>query len=146
MRWLFPLEKRVLPAKRWISILLRTLHLVGITGLAGAYLYEQPESAWLPFLWLTVISGCLMALIEIYTDGIWLVQLRGTAIGVKLLLLSTILWWFHEPNAIIYFIVIIISGIVSHAPGKVRYYSVWHRRVITEPLQLEPGEIKNCGG
>lgn len=146
MDWLFPLEKRVIPYKRWISITMRTLHLIGIAGLAGAYLYQQPEAAWYPFLVVTVISGFIMAGMEVYADGIWLIQLRGTAIGVKLALLSSVIWWFDQPNAFIYFLAIIISGIVSHAPGRVRYYSVWHRRVITEPLELRPGEIKDCGG
>ncbi|MCP4596710.1 hypothetical protein [Neptuniibacter sp.] len=146
MNWLFPSQKRVIPHKRWFSISLRTLHLVGIAGLAGAYLYQQPESSWYPFLLMTVISGFAMAAMEAYSDGIWLIQLRGTAIGIKLLLLSTVLWWFDQPNASIYFLCIIISGIVSHAPGRLRYYSIWHRRVITEPIQLAPGEVKDCGG
>jgi hypothetical protein len=49
-----------------------------------------------------------------------------------LLLLSTMIWWFDQPNAIIYFLAIIISGVVSHAPGKLRYFSIWHGRVIME--------------
>lgn len=146
MNWLFPSKKRMIPFKRWISISMRTLHLIGIAGLAGAYLYQQPESAWYPFLIATVASGIVMAAMEVYADGIWLIQLRGTAIGIKLLLLSTVLWWFDQPNAVIYFIAIAISGIVSHAPGRVRYYSIWHQKVITEPLHLRPGEIKDCGG
>ena len=146
MNWLFPDEKRTIPGKRWISIVCRTLHLIGICGLAGAYLYDQPVEAWSPFLYMTVISGCVMAFLEVYADGIWLVQLRGTAIGVKLALLSTMLWWFDQPNAVIYFIVIAISGVVSHAPGRIRYYSIWHGRVITESVSLKPGELKDCGG
>lgn len=146
MNWLFPPEKRTIPGKRWISILSRTGHLIGICGLAGGYLYAQPVAAWLPFLYMTVFSGLVMMLLEIYADGIWLVQLRGTAIGVKLALLSTMLWWFDQPNAVIYFVVIVISGVVSHAPGRVRYFSLWHGRVITDSISLKPGEVKNCGG
>lgn len=146
MRWLFPQEKRDIPAKRWLGISLRTLHLFGMAGLAGAYLFQQPESSWYPYLLLTVITGLLMAAMEVYSDGIWLVQLRGTAIVFKLMLLSTVLWWFEQPNAYIYFSVIVISGVVSHAPGKLRYYSIWHRRVITEPLVLAANEVKDCGG
>lgn len=146
MNWLFPDEKRAMPGRRWISIISRTLHLIGICGLAGAYLYSQPLEAWVHFLYLTVLSGLVMTVLEVYADGIWLIQLRGTAIGVKLILLSTMLWWFDEPNAVIYFIVIAISGVVSHAPGKLRYYSIWHGRVVMESIALKPGEIKDCGG
>jgi hypothetical protein len=145
MNWLFPPQKRVIPYKRWLSISLRTLHLIGIAGLAGAYLYEQPVASWIGYLWLTVCSGALMAVMEIYVNGIWLLQMRGTAIAVKLLLLSTLLWWYPQPQAWIYITVIIISGIVSHAPGKLRYYSIWHRRIITETIELSPREIRDCG-
>jgi len=146
MNWLFPQTKRVIPQKRWFSISLRTIHLIGVAGLAGAYLYDQPYSVWWVYLFATVISGFVMAAMEIYSDGIWLIQMRGTAIALKLLLLSTMLWWFDQPEAWVYFVVIIISGVVSHAPGRVRYYSIWHRRVITEPIQLAPQQIKDCGG
>lgn len=146
MNWLFPPEKRVIPCKRWLSITLRTLHLVGIAGLAGAHLYDQPFSSWWLYLVLTVVSGFVMAGMEVYSHGIWLIQMRGTAIGIKLLLLSSMFWWFDQPVAWIYFLVIIISGVFSHAPGRLRYYSIWHRRIITEPLQLTPEEIRDGGG
>ncbi|MGH1460606.1 MAG: hypothetical protein ACRBB6_01070 [Neptuniibacter sp.] len=146
MNWLFPQEKRVIPYKRWFSISLRTLHLIGVAGLAGAYLYDQPYSSWWFYLVATVCSGFVMAAMEIYCDAIWLLQIRGTAIGLKLILLSTAIWWFNQPAASIYFTVIIISGIVSHAPGRLRYYSIWHRRVITEPAHLGSEQIKDCGG
>ncbi|MGB0468221.1 MAG: hypothetical protein ACPGF7_11930 [Pontibacterium sp.] len=142
MSWLFPLNKRNFPGKRWLGISLRTLHLIGIGGLAGAYLYQLPESLWHNYLILAVVTGCLMACIEIYVDAIWLLQLRGQAIFIKLLLLSTVFWLFDKPQPEIYFIVMIISGIVAHAPGKVRYYSLWHRKVLTR----EDITIKNCGG
>lgn len=141
MSWLFPIDKRDFPGRRWLSITLRTLHLIGIAGLAGAYLFHLPESQWMPYLWLAVLSGFLMAAMAIYVDGIWLLQLRGQAIFLKLLLLSTVFWLFDEPQAMIYLLVIILSGVVSHAPGKVRYYSLWHRKVLTKADLIN----KNCG-
>ena len=141
MSWLFPIDKRDFPGRRWLSITLRTLHLIGIAGLAGAYLFHLPESQWMPYLWLAVVSGFLMAAMAIYVDGIWLLQLRGQAIFLKLLLLSTVFWLFDEPQAMIYLLVIILSGVVSHAPGKVRYYSLWHRKVLTKADLIN----KNCG-
>lgn len=141
MSWLFPTEKRDLPGRRWLSIGLRTLHLIGIAGLAGAYLFHLPHSEWSGYLWLAVISGSLMAVIAVYVDGIWLLQLRGHAIFLKLFLLSSVFWLFDEPQSGVYLLVILISGIVSHAPGKVRYYSLWHRKVLTKADLIN----KNCG-
>lgn len=141
MSWLFPIDKRDFPGRRWLSITLRTLHLMGIAGLAGAYLFHLPDDQWMPYLWLAVLSGFLMAAMAVYVDGIWLLQLRGQAIFLKLLLLSTVFWLFDEPQSGIYLLVILISGVVSHAPGKVRYYSLWHRKVLTKADLIN----KNCG-
>lgn len=141
MNWLFPSHKRDFPGRRWLGIALRTLHLIGISGLAGAYLYQLPESAWHGYLLLAVITGCLMACMEVFVDGIWLLQLRGQAIFFKLFLLSTVLWLFDRPQIGIYLAVMVLSGVVAHAPGKVRYYSIWHRRVLTK-VELQS---KNCG-
>lgn len=141
MSWLFPIDKRDFPGRRWLSITLRTLHLMGIAGLAGAYLFHLPDGQWMPYLWLAVLSGFLMAAMAVYVDGIWLLQLRGQAIFLKLLLLSTVFWLFDEPQSGIYLLVILISGVVSHAPGKVRYYSLWHRKVLTKADLIN----KNCG-
>ncbi len=134
MNWLVPHHKRPLPGKRWLSIMLRSLHLVGIAGLAGAYLYDVPESQWQPYLLLAVISGLLMLAKELYVDGLWLLQLRGQLVVGKLLLLGYGLVWFDQPEAWIYILVILISGIIAHAPGKVRYYSLWYRCLLSREV------------
>lgn len=139
-------QKRSFPGKRWFSIGLRCLHLVGICGLAGAYLFEQPEAVWHPYLLMTVISGALMMAKEVYSDMIWLYQLRGQIIFFKLLLLAVGLWWFESPEAGVFIVVVVLSGIIAHAPGKVRYYSLWHRQVITrELIEIPVHEVKDCG-
>jgi len=141
MQWLFPAEKRDFKGRRWLSISMRTLHLMGIAGLAGAYLFQLPEAQWLPYLWLAVLSGVVMAVTEVVTDGIWLLQVRGQAIFLKLFLLSTVFWLFDEPQSSVYLLVILISGVISHAPGKVRYYSLWHGKVLTKEDLIN----KSCG-
>ncbi|MBU2967272.1 hypothetical protein Q4508_11775 [Amphritea sp. 2_MG-2023] len=134
MSWLIPQHKRHLPGKRWLSIVLRSLHLVGIAGLAGAYLFDQPEAAWWPFMILGIGSGILMAAKELYVDSIWLYQLRGQLVVLKVLLLLSGLYWFNQADAWIYIVVILISGLISHAPGKVRYYSVIYGKTLTRDI------------
>lgn len=147
MSWLIPQQKRHLPGKRWISILLRSLHLVGIAGLAGAYLFNQPQSVWYPYLVVGVGSGVLMVAKELYVDSIWLYQLRGQLVLLKLLLLAFGVYWLGQPQAWIYILVILISGIISHAPGKVRYYSIVYRKTFTRDVWLGESEpkIRDCG-
>lgn len=140
---LFPEQKRVILGKRYLSILLRCLHLIGISGMAGHFLFDLPWQAWIGYAILAIGSGLLMVVMEIYGDGVWLVQLRGQIILLKVMLLIAALCWpFYAGYC--FMAVIVLSGFFAHAPGKFRYYSIWHRRVV-KALRDEKGEIKNCG-
>ncbi|MEH6627640.1 MAG: hypothetical protein V7739_14445 [Motiliproteus sp.] len=133
---LFPAQSRDFAGKRWIKIALRTLHLMGLAGIGGAYFYTVEASLWLPFLWITMISGLLMLAVEVWSHGIWLLQLRGLAILFKigLLSISALLPAAFDPALIM--VVILISSVISHAPGRLRYYSpFYHRRITPETWQ-----------
>ena len=116
--------------KRWIKISLRTLHLLAIAGVGGGILFGLEKDLWLAYWWLAMASGGLMMLMDIISNPVWLVQIRGLVIVIKLILLAFLgsypAWdWYLLAT------IIIISGVISHAPGKLRYYSVYHRKVIT---------------
>lgn len=112
-----------------MNISLRTLHLIGLAGIGAGYLY--PVTGVVPggYMYLTIASGTAMALISVWSNAIWLMQLRGQAVLVKLLLLAAILIWPTQ-GVWLLLVIIIISGYISHAPGDVRYYSIYHRRCI----------------
>lgn len=84
---------------------------------------------------------------ELYTDGIWLVQLRGQVVMTKMLLLGVCWFHFEIMETSVYMLSIIASGIISHGPGKLRYYSLWHRKVYTADVRKgKPlGPVKNSG-
>ncbi len=126
---LFPSHSRNFPGKRWVNISLRTLHLIGVAGLGGAYLYAAPRELWEPYLWLSLGSGFALVIISVYSNAIWLLQLRGLLILFKLVLLAVMLCLpgFSQQLGVA---VIVFSSVISHAPGNVRYYSIWHRRRI----------------
>jgi len=128
-RWLFPSESRIFPVQRRANISLRTLHLIGIAGLGGGFLYPAVDETWRLYLQLTVISGIGLSLISVWSNGIWLLQLRGQAILLKLLLLGLI-WLLPSFKLPLLMVIILISGYISHAPARVRYYSLWHRRQV----------------
>lgn len=131
--WLFPRESRHFPGRRWVNITLRSLHLLGIAGLGGGFLYGLPLPVWEAYLWLAVATGSGLALLQIWSNGIWLVQVRGIAIMCKLLLLAAAAWG-GAPRPAILVAVIAISGVIAHAPANVRYFSPWHgRRVDSLP-------------
>ena len=123
---LFPAESRLFPGQRWVNISLRTLHLIGLAGIGSGFLYPAHAGASNSYLYLTFASGLVLTLISIWSNAIWLLQLRGQAILLKLLLLALIpLWPMFSGGLLI--LVIIISSYISHAPGDVRYYSIYHR-------------------
>ncbi len=126
---LFPAESRFLPGQRWINIGLRTLHLIGVAGLGAGFLYPAADEQWRLYLYICLLSGAGLTLISVYSNAIWLLQLRGQAILLKLLILG-VMPLLPDLRIGLFLIVIIISGLIAHAPGHVRYYSLWHRRRI----------------
>jgi len=128
-RLFFPHDSRYLPGHRWINIALRTLHLIGVSGLGAGFLYAAADEQWRLYWEITLISGIAMSLLFIYSNGIFLLQLRGQAILLKLVLLGLIpvLPPMRLPLLLA---VVVISGVIAHAPASIRYYSLWHGRRI----------------
>jgi hypothetical protein len=125
-----------LTIKRWTKISLRTLHLVSVAGVGGGVLFALEKDLWLYYWWLALVSGALMMLMDITANTVWVVQIRGVAIIVKLMLL--LLLGYHPGwDNFLLVTMIIISAVISHAPGKVRYYSLYHRRVINSDQDLK---------
>lgn len=116
--------------KRWTKISLRTLHLLAVSGVGGGVFFALDKSSWIDFWWLAIASGGLIMLMDIISNPIWIVQIRGLVIFLKLVLLA-FLGSYPEWDSFLLSIIIIISAIISHAPGKLRYYSIYHRKVIT---------------
>ncbi|WP_369600119.1 hypothetical protein AAIA72_09680 [Hahella sp. SMD15-11] len=116
--------------KRAFKITLRTLHVLSISALCGGlwFVPERPET-WLPFAWLTLASGLALALLDGLSNPLWWVQVRGLAIYVKLILIAALTQWPAQAWWILA-VIIILSVVISHAPGNLRYYSLKHRRVI----------------
>jgi len=115
--------------KRWTKISLRTLHILAVAGVGGGILFGLDQDLWINYWWLALASGALMMMIDIISNPVWLVQVRGLVIFLKLILLA-LLGQDPSVDRLLLIVIIIISAIISHAPGKLRYYSVLHRRTI----------------
>ena len=126
---LFPEESRSFPGMRWVNIGLRTLHLIGLAGIGGAWLNPAQPVAWLPYVWLTLLSGGGLMGLSLYSNGIWLLQLRGMVILFKLVLLLLMIF-IPQTSLAVVITVIVLSSVIAHAPGNLRYFSPWHRRRI----------------
>jgi hypothetical protein len=121
-----PARPRDFKGKRWLKIVLRTLHLLGVAGVSGGILLNVPITSWAGYLHITLFSGIAFLVLELWTNAIFLIQLRGLIIAIKLLLL-TLLYSYPQYSSIV-LVVIILSSIVSHAPGNFRYFSLLHGR------------------
>ncbi len=115
--------------KRWTKISLRTLHLLAVAGVGGGILFGLDRHLWQGYWWLALVSGSLMILIDVVPNPVWLVQVRGLVIILKLILLL-FLGRYPSLDGYLLAVIIIMSGVISHAPGKLRYYSVYHGRHI----------------
>ena len=115
--------------KRWTKIGLRTLHLLSVAGVGGGVLFGLDKGLWAAYWWLALASGALLMLIDIVSNPVWVVQVRGIVIFVKLLLL---LFLGNDPalDRWLLIAVIVMSAVISHAPGSLRYYSIYHRKTI----------------
>ncbi len=123
------MDTNLLPAfkgKRWLKVTLRTLHLIGLAGVSVSIATDNVDVvSWT----ITIISGLALLTLEALSNLIWFVQVRALAIYIKLALLFAL---FYYPDYSWHFLllIIILSGLVSHAPSAVRYYSFIHRKEI----------------
>ena len=116
--------------KRWSKISLRTIHLLAVAGVGGGILFGLDKELWLNYWWLALVSGAFMMLMDLVANPLWLAQVRGFVVILKLILLA-LLGGHPDWDRFLLIIIIVISAVVSHAPGKLRYYSLYHRRVMT---------------
>jgi uncharacterized membrane protein len=116
--------------KRWTKISLRTLHLLSVAGVGGGILFGLDRGLWASYWWLALVSGALLMLIDIVSNPVWVVQVRGIVIFAKLLLL-VLLGTDPVLDRWLLIAVIVMSAIISHAPGSLRYYSIYHGKTIT---------------
>jgi hypothetical protein len=128
-RLLLPEPPRVLPYARAISIGLRTFHIAAIGILLGGHVFDVPADRLFVWLLLSLISGAGLIGIELYSSCKWVYQGKGVLVLLKLLLVAAVVVWWEQRVALL-LTVLVIGSVGSHMPGRFRYYSIVHRRVI----------------
>jgi uncharacterized membrane protein len=129
-------EPRLFPGQRWLNIVLRGLHLTGIAGMAGGFLFDLPETQWAIYGLLAIATGAALTALYIRTDAGWLLKLKGQAILAKLALLA-LAHFLPAVRAEVFVLVVLLSAFFAHAPDRVRSYA-WGRpmRRPATPLPL----------
>ena len=127
-RW-FEAPGHKLPGGRWLRTSLRTLHLIAVGALYGGHVYGVEAERLVPALAAVLASGGSLVVFEVWQARIWLVQVRGIATFVKLALVASVgLAW--ELRIVLLTLALVIGSVSSHMPGRWRYHSVLHGRVV----------------
>ena len=115
---------RDFPGRRWLIVVLRAVHLVGLVGTGAALLGTAPLDAQMPFVMALMLSGMAMLAVDILAAPAYLAEVAGGAILLKLALLA---WLVLDPprQLPLFWTVLVFSAVVAHAPAWVR-----HRRFI----------------
>jgi len=129
---LFPAVPRRVPWERGMNIGLRTAHLMTSSILLGGHVFDVQPSRLLVYLLLTIASGSGLILLELYRSCRWIYLGKGILVLVKLaLLVAAAVWWEHRVALLL--LVVVVATVGSHMPGRFRYYSVIHGRVLRDP-------------
>jgi hypothetical protein len=108
---------------------IRAAHTVAVAAFYGGHVYRVPDDR-LGLAWIAVIgTGLAFAMLEIARTPVWAVQVRGVAVYLKIALMfgagaSPML------RVPLLTLALVIGVVVSHMPGRYRYYSLFHRRMI----------------
>jgi hypothetical protein len=108
---------------------LRTTHLIAFGALFGGQVYGIASDRLVPALAATLGTGGALMLLEVVHAPIWLVQVRGAATGLKIAL---VLAAQAVPSLAVPLLTltIAIGAVSSHMPGRWRYHSLLHGRVV----------------
>ena len=117
---------------RAINIALRTAHIAAMGILLGGHAFDiAPERLKLG-LWLTIGTGVALLAVEVAGPRqLWLHQGRGLMTMAKLVLICLVpLFWDYRLPILL--LVVVISSVGSHMPGRFRYYSILRREVVPD--------------
>lgn len=123
------LRVRDVPGLRFWRTSLRTAHLLAFGTLYGGHVYGVAGERLGVALLATAATGGALALLEVWRAPIWLVQVRGAATGLKIVLLA-VAQLRAELAVPLLTLAIVLGAVSSHMPGRYRYHSLAHGRVV----------------
>jgi cytochrome c peroxidase len=125
---------------RLLNVACRTLHLVGVSLLAGGAAWDVSWERLQPALWITLTSGLGLLLLEVAADQAWLCQGRGLAAALKLVPLTLIPFW-PDHRASLLLAAVVVASLGSHMPRRFRHAVLTDelKRLAARPAHAERG-------
>jgi hypothetical protein len=112
-------SRRDFPGRRWLSVVLRGLHLVAVIWL-GAGILGAPTGYALPQLGLAVFAtGLLVWVLDIWSKPQHLRQWAGMSMILKLVLVALMVAVPATQSAL-FWLLVLWSAVFSHAPASFR--------------------------
>lgn len=112
------MDRRNFPGQRWLSVVLRGLHLVAVVWLGAALLGAPVASDPAVIgLWAT---GLAMLGLDTWSKPSHLREASGISLLVKLTLVG---WMAFDASsrAVLFWLVVVGSAVFAHAPAKFRH-------------------------
>jgi hypothetical protein len=112
-------RKRDSATERWLAVLLRSLHLAGVVWVGAAVVAGSDVHRGAAVLML--ISGLLMAALDLRAGRIAVGELAGAFVVVKL---AGVVWMALDPRQApwLFWTLLVASSVVSHAPKGFRHW------------------------
>lgn len=114
--------RRDFPGRRWLTIALRSVHLAGVVLVGAALLGSGIDRQAAAMLML--VTGLALYAIELWSNPAHFGELAGVFIPAKLLLVLVMVL-IPESAAVLFWLLLIASSVVSHAPGNFRHVRIW---------------------
>lgn len=115
--------RRSIDWRRWFRLTCRSLHLLTTSVLVGGHFFGMPSAELRPWLYGVVATGAGLMATDLLQGVGYLREVRGvTQLGKIALVAAVALLW--DFRLFILFAIVLLSGVVSHMPGRYRYYVV----------------------
>ena len=108
--------------RRWLSVLLRGLHLVAVIGLGAALLGAPAEHVGgvTRLAAAVAASGACMFALDLWRKPRHLFEVAGVGVLAKLLLVAS-MTIDGAPRLLLFWLVVVWSALFSHAPATFRH-------------------------
>jgi hypothetical protein len=104
--------------RRWLGIALRSAHIAGVVLLGAAVLGAPVATAG---VWATLASGIGLLASELADRRLVLAELAGVVVLLKLALVAAMAAW-PVAAAPLFWGLLVLSAVVSHAPKGLRHW------------------------
>ncbi len=119
---------RDFPGRRWLSVVLRGVHLVAVIQFSAIVLHAVPDAQF-PHAGIAVlVSGILVWLLDLWYRPSHLLEGAGLSMLLKLALLA---WMIVAPSLRVplFWIIVGWSAVFSHAPSSFRNARLGKKRL-----------------